>query len=324
MSKRRKSKAAAEAEERTVVPSVECSIHTVQTELRLRLSQGRVPPVIHGLEQEKRQLYELLHKTATTGESNSVLVIGPRGSGKSVLLKSVLDDLMTEEDITDNLLQVHLNGLLKTDDKIVLKEITRQLHLENSVGDKVFGSFAENLQFLLEALKGDVSSVSVIRGAHKANHVRFCVILFYVCITDVSSVSVIRGSHPANCVRFCVILCYVCITDVSSVSFIRGSHQANLVRFCVILCYVVITDVSIMSVIRGSHSANCVRFCVIMCYVCITDVSSVSVITLDHTQLTVSDFMYPVCQFSDHHTQLTVSDFVDSMKILHTDTKSSM
>lgn len=70
-------------------------------------------------------------------------------------------------------------GLLQTDDRIALKEITRQLHLENVVGDKVFvsicetfadffgskklhrksfsasfqGSFAENLAFLLEALK---------------------------------------------------------------------------------------------------------------------------------------------------------------------------
>ncbi|KPP69771.1 origin recognition complex subunit 4-like [Scleropages formosus] len=50
-------------------------------------------------------------------------------------------------------------GLLQTDDRIALKEITRQLNLENVVGDKVFGSFAENLAFLLEALKkGDRSS----------------------------------------------------------------------------------------------------------------------------------------------------------------------
>ncbi|MBN3306568.1 ORC4 protein, partial [Amia calva] len=49
--------------------------------------------------------------------------------------------------------------LLQTDDRVALKDITRQLHLENVVGDKVFGSFAENLAFLLEALKkGDRSS----------------------------------------------------------------------------------------------------------------------------------------------------------------------
>ncbi|RLW04932.1 hypothetical protein DV515_00005717 [Chloebia gouldiae] len=52
-----------------------------------------------------------------------------------------------------------LSGLLQTNDKVALKEITRQLQLENVVGDKVFGSFAENLAFLLEALrKGDRTS----------------------------------------------------------------------------------------------------------------------------------------------------------------------
>ncbi|XP_048810037.1 origin recognition complex subunit 4 isoform X3 [Lagopus muta] len=61
--------------------------------------------------------------------------------------------------VKENLLEVHLNGLLQTNDKVALKEITRQLHLENVVGDKVFGSFAENLVFLLEALrKGDRTS----------------------------------------------------------------------------------------------------------------------------------------------------------------------
>nr|XP_041573603.1 origin recognition complex subunit 4 isoform X3 [Taeniopygia guttata] len=61
--------------------------------------------------------------------------------------------------VRENLLEVHLNGLLQTNDKVALKEITRQLQLENVVGDKVFGSFAENLAFLLEALrKGDRTS----------------------------------------------------------------------------------------------------------------------------------------------------------------------
>ncbi|XP_042302315.1 origin recognition complex subunit 4 isoform X4 [Sceloporus undulatus] len=60
---------------------------------------------------------------------------------------------MEVQQVRDNVLQVHLNGLLQTSDKIALKEITRQLNLENVVGDKVFGSFAENLTFLLEALK---------------------------------------------------------------------------------------------------------------------------------------------------------------------------
>ncbi|KAL8183286.1 UNVERIFIED_CONTAM: origin recognition complex subunit 4, partial [Gekko kuhli] len=98
-------------------------------------------------------LAELLKRTAIHGESNSALIIGPRGSGKTQLMCHVLEKLMEVKQVRENFLQVHLNGLLQTNDKIALKEITKQLNLENVVGDKVFGSFAENLAFLLEALK---------------------------------------------------------------------------------------------------------------------------------------------------------------------------
>ncbi|KAE8581260.1 hypothetical protein XENTR_v10024720 [Xenopus tropicalis] len=76
-----------------------------------------------------------------------------------MLLKGALEEILAMKQVKENALQVRLNGLLQTTDKIALKEITRQLHLENVVGDRVFGSFAENLAFLLEALKtGDRKS----------------------------------------------------------------------------------------------------------------------------------------------------------------------
>ncbi|XP_070546346.1 origin recognition complex subunit 4-like isoform X1 [Ptychodera flava] len=94
-----------------------------------------------------------MRRCVSMGESNSALVIGPRGSGKTMLLQSVLDEVKSDKIAKENLLQVNLNGLLQTDDRIALKEITRQLQLENTLGDKVFGSFAETRAFLLEALK---------------------------------------------------------------------------------------------------------------------------------------------------------------------------
>ncbi|XP_069472611.1 origin recognition complex subunit 4 isoform X2 [Ambystoma mexicanum] len=112
-----------------------------------------------GVESQHKHLLELLKRTVVHGESNSALIIGPRGSGKNMLLKDTLKELMEMKQVKENVLEVHLNGLLQTNDKIALKEITRQLSLENVVGDKVFGSFAENLAFLLEALKkGDRAS----------------------------------------------------------------------------------------------------------------------------------------------------------------------
>ncbi|KAJ8317772.1 hypothetical protein KUTeg_004677 [Tegillarca granosa] len=140
---------------RSVTSAKENPVESTPTEvaqdiLRQRLCQCSHPP-------------KLVKRTALTGESNSALIIGPRGSGKTMLLKNVVEELMEDKDIKENLLQVHLNGLLQTDDRVALSEITRQLQLENTVGDRVFGSFAENLQFLLEALKsGDQSSKPIL------------------------------------------------------------------------------------------------------------------------------------------------------------------
>ncbi|NWX20687.1 ORC4 protein, partial [Aegotheles bennettii] len=119
---------------------------------------------------QHRHLLELLKRTVVHGESNSALIIGPRGSGKTALLNHVLKELTEMKRVKENLLEFFmknhfLSGLLQTNDKVALKEITRQLHLENVVGDKVFGSFAENLAFLLEALR-------------KGNRTSSCPVLF--------------------------------------------------------------------------------------------------------------------------------------------------
>ena len=56
-----------------------------------------------------------------------------------------------------------LHGLLETDDKLALKTIAKQLKLENVAGDRVFGSFAEHLEFLLSSLRsGDSGSKPII------------------------------------------------------------------------------------------------------------------------------------------------------------------
>ncbi|KAG7326930.1 hypothetical protein KOW79_010331 [Hemibagrus wyckioides] len=136
----------------------EC-VSQVQRVLRERFCHQKLPDKPVGLESQYKHLLELLRRTAVHGESNSVLIIGPRGSGKTMLLQCALRELLDLQEVKTNVLQVHLSGLLQTDDRIALREITRQLQLENVVGDKVFGSFAENLVFLLDALKkGDKSS----------------------------------------------------------------------------------------------------------------------------------------------------------------------
>ncbi|CAO2597506.1 Origin recognition complex subunit 4 [Lemmus lemmus] len=125
----------------------------VQRILRERFCHQSPHSNLFGVQVQYKHLIELLNRTAVNGESNSVLIVGPRGSGKTMLVNHALKELMEIQGMSENVLQVHLNGLLQINEKIALKEITRQLNLENVVGDKVFGSFAENLSFLLEALK---------------------------------------------------------------------------------------------------------------------------------------------------------------------------
>lgn len=70
---------------------------------------------------------------------------------------------MKNKDFIQNTLIVHLNGNLHTDDRLALKAVTVQMQLENATDGKVFGSFAENLAFLLDCLKaGNKKSKSVV------------------------------------------------------------------------------------------------------------------------------------------------------------------
>jgi origin recognition complex subunit 4 len=75
-------------------------------------------------------------------------------------MTSVLHSLMVDKSYYSNAITVYLNGLVHTDDSKALKSATAQLDLENAVDGKVFGSFAENLAFLLECLKAGDSRTS--------------------------------------------------------------------------------------------------------------------------------------------------------------------
>ncbi|KAK2143552.1 hypothetical protein LSH36_832g01000 [Paralvinella palmiformis] len=78
--------------------------------LRQRICGQDLPPLIMGYDTEIRELEELIKRTATVGESNSILVIGSRGSGKTMIIKKILMELDEVDEVKQNLLQVHLNG----------------------------------------------------------------------------------------------------------------------------------------------------------------------------------------------------------------------
>lgn len=71
-----------------------------------------------------------------------------------------MNKLQGLKDFSKNAVLVRLHGLIHTDDRLALKGITSQMNLENVVDGKVFGSFAENLAFLLACLKSGEKGVS--------------------------------------------------------------------------------------------------------------------------------------------------------------------
>ncbi|XP_054720233.1 origin recognition complex subunit 4-like [Uloborus diversus] len=129
--------------------------------LRLQLKpHGYCGHLMKYFEPKKQHLREMVERTAIMGESNSVLIIGPRGSGKSALLECVIEDIFSQKSIKDNMFQVMLDGLIHVNDNLALEDITRQLKMTE---DKALGSFSEKLRLLLSALKsGNKESKSIL------------------------------------------------------------------------------------------------------------------------------------------------------------------
>ncbi|XP_020106325.1 origin of replication complex subunit 4 isoform X1 [Ananas comosus] len=83
--------------------------------------------------------------------NNSVLLLGPRGSGKVAVAELVLEDLKAEH--ADEISVIRLNGLLHSDDNCALKEIARQLCLEHRLLFSKMASSDDNSQFMIDMLR---------------------------------------------------------------------------------------------------------------------------------------------------------------------------
>ncbi|XP_048229394.1 origin of replication complex subunit 4 isoform X2 [Ricinus communis] len=83
--------------------------------------------------------------------NNSILLLGPRGSGKIAVLELVLNDLLQEH--PDTISIVKLNGLLHSDEICAFKEIARQLCMEHHLLFSKTASFDDNSQFMIAVLQ---------------------------------------------------------------------------------------------------------------------------------------------------------------------------
>lgn len=127
-------------------------ITKIKVEILGRMTNRTISPISH-LRSQYSTLHSLLSATIAAGESNSLLLLGSRGSGKSLLISHALSDLTRS--YGDDFHVVRLNGFFQTDDKVALREIWRQLGREMAVSEDETGeisSYADTMASLLSLL----------------------------------------------------------------------------------------------------------------------------------------------------------------------------
>lgn len=89
-----------------------------QTILRQRVCGKEISEQVEkDFKTEFDNLYSVLKRTVEYGEGNSLLVVGKKGCGKSAIVKAVLNKLKKLKNYEKNVYEVHLSGLLQTDDR---------------------------------------------------------------------------------------------------------------------------------------------------------------------------------------------------------------
>ncbi|KAF9187219.1 origin recognition complex subunit 4 [Haplosporangium sp. Z 767] len=134
-----------------------------------RLSEQSPPPYLVGIEEQYKKVLGLMKRTIEMGESNSCLLMGPRGTGKTMIIRQALQDLEKQfripagQTISDqgmeldnerkDFMVIQLNGLVQTDDRMALKEIMRQLSREGESEMDTSTTFSDSLPSLMSFLK---------------------------------------------------------------------------------------------------------------------------------------------------------------------------
>lgn len=79
------------------------------------------------LKEKYQEIYNLFEHTIRDNEGHSVLLVGPRNSGKSAMINSALDQL--EQNYGNKVITIKLNAFIHTDDNLALREIAKQLDI---------------------------------------------------------------------------------------------------------------------------------------------------------------------------------------------------
>ncbi|KAH8681180.1 origin recognition complex subunit 4 C-terminus-domain-containing protein [Xylariales sp. PMI_506] len=147
-----KSQEVVDSSDRPDIPNFEQHLRATQRILLDRCSGARRIR-LRGHEESYEKVFQLVEQSVLAGEGNSMLIIGARGCGKTMLVETVVSDLAANN--KESFHVVRLNGFIHTDDKLALKEIWRQLGKEMEVEDDLVNktnNYADTLASLLALL----------------------------------------------------------------------------------------------------------------------------------------------------------------------------
>ncbi|TQW00775.1 hypothetical protein V2A60_001818 [Cordyceps javanica] len=133
------------------IPNLDQHLSAMQRVLLDRCA-GRRRIRMFGQDEASDKVRQLIEQTVLAGEGNSMLLIGPRGSGKTTLVENTVSDLSQE--YRQDFHVVRLNGFIHTDDKLALREIWRQLGKQMQVEDDLLNrsNYADTMASLLALL----------------------------------------------------------------------------------------------------------------------------------------------------------------------------
>lgn len=107
----------------------ESMIDTIKSRTLSILTGKSIPEPIF-LDGERARVYSLMENAIRFGEGNSCIIVGPRGTGKTLIVESALAELEEKYNgagSQNNFITIRLSGYAQTDDKMAVREIARQL-----------------------------------------------------------------------------------------------------------------------------------------------------------------------------------------------------
>ncbi|RVD88191.1 uncharacterized protein DFL_002386 [Arthrobotrys flagrans] len=128
----------------------EGAVKTLKAHVMKKLTGRELPESLVGLKDEYNTVYQLVEQTVVAGEGNSILLIGPRGSGKSLVVEKAIATL--QKHFEKDFIVVRLSGCLQTDEKTAVKEIWRQLGSSMELDESKPINFADTLTTILALL----------------------------------------------------------------------------------------------------------------------------------------------------------------------------